>query len=127
MTGNVRHEIDDTPQVRPHVRLCHQMLSEGLTSGFSAVELTPVPDAMPQARVQSAGSWKPYMAFPKAAYSQIVSRLREMAGLAPDEADGDGAILVRWSGREASIALRAQRNEHGEERILLTFPAGAAT
>jgi hypothetical protein len=62
MNPSIRHTIDDTEQIRPHMRLCHRMLSEALAAGFTAIELATVPGGTPAARALSEGSWKPFMA-----------------------------------------------------------------
>jgi hypothetical protein len=47
MNAGNRYEIDDTEQVRPHIRLCHRILSEALAAGFTTVELCAVPGEGP--------------------------------------------------------------------------------
>jgi hypothetical protein len=122
MDDNVQYEIDDTDRVPPHVRLCHVILREGLGAGFTAVELTTPPGAMPIARAMSEGSWKPLMAFPPPVYDQLVQRFKHMAGIAPHLDDTEGTILVRLAGRDATITLHA-RNDQGSEELVLYFPA----
>lgn len=124
MNHSTRHNIDDTDQIRPHMRLCHRMLSEGLTAGYTAVELATDPGGAATARAQTGGSWKSYMAFPSPVYQQLVVYFKQMAGLASDEPATAGTILVRYSGRDASIKLEARRSDQGADELLLLFPAG---
>jgi hypothetical protein len=131
MSTPLRYEIDDTDQVRPHVRLCHRILSESLAAGFTAVELATPLGGMPTARAQQAGSWKSFMAFPPAAYRQLIEHFKQMASIAPQEPNGESTSLVRVAGRDASVRVQARRNEAGSDELVLHFPqtsvAGAAT
>lgn len=127
MNANVRFDIDDTDQVRPHVRLCHLMLSEALAAGFTVVELATRPGAEPTARTQVDGSWQPFMAFPPAVYSMLLNYFKHMAGVAPEQQDAEGMILVRLAGRDASVNLRIRRNEQGVVELVLHFPAKPVT
>jgi hypothetical protein len=123
MNASIRYEIDDTERIQPHVRLCHRILSEALAAGFTAVELAAPPGAGPTARAQSDGSWKPFMAFPAAVYGMLVEHLKHMAGMAPEQRDGDGTFLVQSAGRDAAVNLSARRNDQGFDELVLHFPA----
>ena len=127
MNARTRYEIDDTERIRPHVRLCHRILSEALASGFSAVKLAALPEGMPTARAESEGSWKPFMAFPPAVYGLLVEHFKHMGGVAPEQGDGDGTILVRAAGRDASINLTARRHRQGADELVLHFPVPSVT
>jgi hypothetical protein len=127
MNAGTRHDIDDTDQIRPHVRLCHQILRDGITTPFAAVHLSTPAGAMPTARVQTQGKWEEYMAFPPPLYGHLVAHFRDMAGVAPEERDAEGTVLVRLAGRDASIRFSARRTEAEGEGIVLTFPVRAAT
>jgi hypothetical protein len=122
MNASIRYEIDDTERNRPHVRLCHRILSEALAAGFTVVELATPPGAIPTARAQIDGSWKPLMAFPPAVFSMLVEYLRHMASVAPDQRHADGTILVRAAGRDASVTLSVRRNDQGADDLVLSFP-----
>ena len=126
MHAPLRHEIDDTDQVRPHVRLSHLVLREALAGGFTAVELAAPPRAMPTARAQSGGTWQWFKSFPPAVYDSLVAHFKQMAGMTPEQREGDGTILVRLAGQDTAITLRVQRNEQGLDVLLLHFPARPA-
>jgi hypothetical protein len=121
--NTTRHEIDDTERARPHVRLCHRVLSEALASGFSAVELTTPPGGTPTAHAESGGSWAEFMAFPPAVSELLIEYFKHMAGVPPEQHDADGTILVRAAGRDATIELRTRRNLQGIDELVLRFPA----
>jgi hypothetical protein len=123
MNPSIRHTIDDTEQIRPHMRLCHRMLSEALAAGFTAIELATVPGGTPTARALSEGSWKPFMAFPPAVYQQLVDHFKQMAGVASAQRAATGTILVRSNGRDASVELEARRNDEYIDELVLHFPA----
>ena len=125
MNAPLRHDIDDTDQIRPHVRLCHLVLREALAAGFTAVELAAPPGAPPTARAQSGGAWKWFMAFPAGVYGSLVAHLKDMAGIPPEQREGQGTILVRLAGQDAAITLRARCNEQGVDELVLTLPAKA--
>lgn len=120
MNAGIRYEIDDTSQNRPHVRLCNQILNQGVTGEFASVELVTRPGAMPTARVQVDGSWKPFMAFPPPVFAVMVEHFKHMAGVAQDQ-HADGTILVRTAGRDASVALRVRRDDPGSDALILSF------
>jgi hypothetical protein len=122
MDAGIRYDIDDSAANRPHVRLCHRILSEALAGGFAAIELATPPAAMPTARVQVGGEWQWFMAFPPPACRTLVEYLRHMAGVAHKPRDADGTILVRCAGRDAAIALHARRDEQGRDALMLRFP-----
>jgi hypothetical protein len=122
MSTVIRYEIDDTEQNRPHVRLCHRILSDALATGVTIVELATPIGALPTARAQIDGSWKPLMAFPPAVFNMLVEHLRHMAGVALDQRHVVGTILVRAAGRDASVALSVQRNDQGSDDLVLSFP-----
>jgi hypothetical protein len=71
------------------------------------------------------------MAFPPAAYRQLIEHFKQMASIAPQEPNGESTILVRVAGRDASVRVQARRNEAGSDELVLHFPqtsvAGAAT
>ena len=123
MTATARHVIDDTERIRPHVRLCHHILREGLASRFTAVEFNAAPGATPSARAQSDGAWKDFMAFPPPVYGMLVEHLKDMAGFAPEAREAVGTILVRVAGRDASLTLRVRRNEQGSDEGTVAFPS----
>jgi hypothetical protein len=122
MQAGTRYQIDDTERNRPHIRLCHRMLSHGLITGLTAVELTAPAGTMPTARARHDGSWKALMAFPPAVYALLVEYFKHMAGLAPEQGDAAGTILVQLAGRHGAIGLRARRNERGVDELILHFP-----
>jgi hypothetical protein len=123
MNAGKRFKIDDTEQVRPHIRLCHRILSEGLAAGFTIIELTAAPGTAPAARAQHEGTWKSFMAFPPPVYGQLIEYFKQMAGVASDAPSTDGTILVQAAGRDAAVALRSRRNDQGVEELILHFPA----
>jgi hypothetical protein len=123
MNAGRRFKIDDTEQVRPHIRLCHQILSEALAAGFTSVELTAVPGTVPAARARHEGTWKSFMAFPPPVYGQLVEYFKQMARVASDAPAAEGTILVRAAGRDAAVVLRSRRNDQGVEELILDFPA----
>jgi hypothetical protein len=127
MNEDVRYAIDDTDQIRPHMRLCHRLLSEGLTAGFSIVELATPPDGMPTARAQVGDALQPLMAFPPPVYAMLVEYLKQMAGVPQESSDASGTILVRLGGRDASVGFSARRDERGQDELALHFPTEAAT
>jgi len=123
MNAGKRFKIDDTEQVQPHIRLCHRILSEALAAGFTTVELTAVPGTAPAARARHEGTWKSFMAFPPPVYGQLVEYFKQMAGAASEGPSADGTILVQAAGRDAAVALRSRRSDHGVEELILHFPA----
>jgi len=116
MNAGTRYDIDDTDRVPPHVRLCHKILRDGLSAGFTAVELAQPSGSFPTARARLKAEWKPFMTFPVAVYTSLVERFKEMAG-------PNATIPVRLAGRDASVTLNVQRNEQGSEDLVLGFPA----
>jgi len=122
MNDTVRYAIDDTDRIRPHMRLCHRILSEGLTAGFPIVELSTPPDGMPTARAQVGDALQPFMAFPPPVYAMLVEYLKQMAGVPQESSDATGTILVRLGERDASVGLSARRDEKGEDELVLHFP-----
>jgi hypothetical protein len=111
----MRYNIDDTKWVRPHVRLCHLILSEALTRGYTAVKFQVSSGGLPSARAKTTGSWRPFMTFPVPVYKALVAYLKHMAG-------PDGTILVRLADRDASVRLAVRPNSHGSDDIVLRVP-----
>jgi hypothetical protein len=123
MSASVRHDIDDTgPTVRPHIRLCHLMLRESMLAGLTTVEVTTPPGGLPTARALRDGSWAPFMAFPALVYRMLVEHFKHMAGVAPDQPEVEGTLLVRLPGRDASVRLRVRRTDQGVDDLTLEFP-----
>ena len=120
MNAKIRYEINDTDRIRPHIRLCHLILSEALASGFTAVELAATSGSPQQARAQIEGAWKPFMAFPVSVYDALVEHFKQMAG-------ADGTILVQLAGRDASVTLRVRRNAQGSDDLVLSFPTNTSS
>jgi hypothetical protein len=116
MNATSRYDIDDTDRIRPHVRLCHDLLRKRLRSGFTAVELAVPAEALPTARGRMQTDWKPRMTFPVAVYDRLVAHFKQMAG-------SGGTILVRLAGRDASITLVVRPNDQGSEDLVLGVPA----
>ena len=125
MHAETRHEIEDTERSRPHVRLCHRLLREALASGCTTVALGRPPEGMPTARAERGGSWTPLMEFPPAVYGQLVDYFKHMAGVTPGQHRAHGTILVRATGRDASIALSARQNDQGVDELVLRFPTAS--
>ena len=125
MTEPTRHVIDDTPTVRPHVRLCHQILREGLGKGYKSIALAAPLVGMPGARGQRGDGWAPLMAFPPAVYDALVGHLRSMAGISDEDGPSGGTILVTLENRLASVAAMTRRDEGGNAELTLLFPAAS--
>ena len=56
MNAPLRHDIDDTDQVRPHVRLCHLVLREALAAHLDAIARYPLTLGLPELR-RSIAAW----------------------------------------------------------------------
>jgi hypothetical protein len=123
MSASVRYDIDDDVKAgRPHIRLCHLILRESMVAGLTAVEVTTPPGGLPTARALRDDSWTAFMAFPVQVYGMLVPHFKHMAGVAPDQSDAEGTILVRLAGRDASIDLRVRRTDQGLDELVLGFP-----
>lgn len=122
MIEGERHAIDDTEQVRPPVRLCHLILSDSLARGVTSIKVAAGPGTIPTAWAQTGDAWQEYMAFPPAVYVTLLEHFKLMAGLAPEERQAQGTILVRWQGRNASVALSVRPDANGVDEIALLFP-----
>jgi len=128
MSASIRYDIDDTePTERPHVRLCHLILRESIQAGVTTVAVTTPPGGVPTARALRDGSWTPFMAFPAMVYDMLVRHFKHMAGVAPDEPEAEGTILVRLPGRDASVRLRVRRTDQGADDLTLELPPAGAT
>lgn len=127
MNAPIRHDVDDTEMVRPHIRLCHLLLRESMQAGLTTVEVTTPPGGVPTARALREGSWTPFMTFPTRVYGLLVEHFKHMAGAAPDQPEVEGTILVRLTGRDASVGLRVRRTDQGVDDLTLGFPPKPAT
>jgi len=127
MNENVFHDIDDTDQIRPHMRLCHLILREGLENEIAEVASTPESTGALAARSKMGDSWKSFMEFTPPQYSTLVDYFKQMAEVSPELFDAEGNILVRLAGRDATIRLRIRRDEGGRDELSLQFPTAVAS
>ena len=125
MSEAMRHVIDDTPAVRPHIRLGHQILREGLGKGYKSIALAAPSGDMPGAQGQRGDGWAPLMAFPPAVYDALVAHLQSMAGISDADGPSGGTILVTLQDRPASVAVMTRRDEGGNAELTLLFPTAA--
>jgi hypothetical protein len=117
-----RYDISDTDRVPPHVRLCHKILRESLAEGVTTVEFVGA-GSLPVVNRELASTWEPYMQIPAPGFAALVGQLRLMAVVAAEPTPGAGTIRVRSAGRDADIALTAQRTSDGVELLTLRLPA----
>jgi hypothetical protein len=108
--------------VRPHIRLCHQILAEALKAGYRDLELVSTAGEMPTVRTKLDGDWKSLMAFPQPVYDSIIGYLEEMADIPRDEPAGKGTIHVQLGNADASISATARQNSQGLRELVLHFP-----
>ena len=122
-----RHVIDDSKVGRPHVRLCHEILREGLSQGFKSIVFDAAGGAVPSARALHAGVWQVFMSFPPPVYDMLVGHLRSMAGLGEEEGNAGGTIQVTLGGKPSSVAVTVRRDEDGLVELALLFPTARIT